>query len=559
MPRKKHTKTEYEQCLRHFRKSAERHVVILEADMSEDMKRRAFGLSDKLRICGNNLTAKLSKALKQLFRTKKYRTLQKDYGNLSQKIKLHPEDKSIAAEIKAVVSKMREMQREYHVTWEDARTYMMYLKGKVGLNSIFTLSRAEDIWTGVEKVLYGGAKNIHFMKHGKLPEIRAKQINRGIVLSAKNNVLSFKCSEIGDSSFSLKPMDKFQQNEVAAVLRYLTAPEMYDKDAVNAILTTGEIIDTFRPCYASFMCKVIRGKLRVYIHLTIEGRAMPKYKPDGVTPRHAFGTGRVGADIGTQTVAYTSNDEVGLKNLSERGVTIFHAERQERRLLRKMDRSRKATNPENYNTDGTIKKGHKTWKKSKRYLKLQRAHANLCWKNAASRKYAINEDVNHLRSLGNVLITEPPNFKALQKRAKPEPLAPDGQQPKKNRRRKRFGKSLRNRCPGAFQAKLKAKFQVTGGSYHEVNRTFRASQYEHVSDKYVKKKLSQRIFALANGQKVQRDWYSSFLLYNTNVDYTAPDRAACLQTFEKQYKLQLEMIDRIRTAGIRVMNSGIAV
>ncbi len=110
--------------------------------------------------------------------------------------------------------------------------------------------------------------------------------------------------------------------------------------------------------------------------------------------------------------------EVGLKNLSERGLSIFHAEKRERQLLRKMDRSRRATNPDNYNADGTIKKGYKKWVKSKRYIEIQKEHANLCRKNAESRKYAIHEDVNHLRCIGDTVITEPPNFKALQKRAK---------------------------------------------------------------------------------------------------------------------------------------------
>ena len=70
MARKKHVKTEYEKSIQRFRKSAARHVLILEADMPEDMKRRAFGLSDQIRICGNQLTARLSKAMEQLFRTK---------------------------------------------------------------------------------------------------------------------------------------------------------------------------------------------------------------------------------------------------------------------------------------------------------------------------------------------------------------------------------------------------------------------------------------------------------------------------------------------------------
>lgn len=110
--------------------------------------------------------------------------------------------------------------------------------------------------------------------------------------------------------------------------------------------------------------------------------------------KHTYGTGYVGCDIGTQTLAYTSKTEVGLKNLAERGASIPKRERQERILYRAMDRSRRAMNPENYNTDETIRKGKKAWKKSNRYKKLQRRHQELARIAAVNRKLAIN-DVEH--------------------------------------------------------------------------------------------------------------------------------------------------------------------
>ena len=73
---------------------------------------------------------------------------------------------------------------------------------------------------------------------------------------------------------------------------------------------------------------------------------MPKYDRHG-NPRHKYGKGTVGADIGTQTVAYTSDTEVGLKNFAERGNSIIKSERLERLYYRAMDRSRRAANPDN--------------------------------------------------------------------------------------------------------------------------------------------------------------------------------------------------------------------
>ena len=444
---------------------------------------------------------------------------------------------------------MSEMQEFYHVTWEFCRKQMESIKESYGVPSVFALTRAEDIWRSVEKVLYSDGKYLHFRKRGDLPEIRAKQASRAIVIKSSDFGLVFKYRDL-NIHCKIKPGDTWALAEQDAILAYLKNPDLCDAYAVSSM--DKGMIDTFRPCYASLVCKEIRGKLRVYVHLTIEGNPLQKTKNGHA--RHQYGKGNVGADIGTQTVAYTSTNKVGLENLAERGNTIEHSERMERRVLRAMDRSRRATNPENYNPDGTIKKGKKAWIKSKRYRKLQKRHQELCRINAQNRKLACQEMANQLRSLGNVLITEPKNAKKLQKRANPEdPLDKNG----KPKRKKRFGKSIRNRCPGYFQECLKKKFESTGGVYIEVPVDYRASQYDHTADDHIKKTLSQRMYRLTDGTLVQRDWYSSFLLYCINEEHTGIDKRKCLESFKYLYQLEQEMVDSIARSGKKIMNSGI--
>ena len=317
----------------------------------------------------------------------------------------------------------------------------------------------------------------------------------------------------------------------------------------------GEIVSTYRPCYASIVCKTIRGKLRVYLHLTVEGFPFPKRTKDGVI-KHPCGDGIVGCDIGTQTIAYTSDHVVGLENLAERGNSIRCVERQQRLVQRAMDRSRRAMNPDNYNADGTIRKGKKAWTKSKRYQKLQLRYRELCRVSAENRKLAIHEQVHKMRSLGDVFVTEAKNAKKLQKRANPEdPMDKNG----KPKRKKRFGRSIKNRCPGYFQAKVQQLFESTGGTYIEVPPDYRASQYDHTADDYIKKKLSQRMYNLKDGTKVQRDWYSSFLLYCIDLITKTIDRQKCLATFETQLNKEHELIEEIIRLKKRIMNSGIRV
>ena len=309
---------------------------------------------------------------------------------------------------------------------------------KYGIDAIFALAKAEDVWRGVEKCLYGNGRMLHFSRYGDFPCIRAKQINRGVPMSVKNDELKFK---LGKLVFGIQVKDRFQTDEVNAVLDYLAQPEVIDNKAVKTLQDEACCISTYRPCYATLVPKFIRGKYRVYLHLVIEGKAKPKYDSSG-NPRHKYGRGVVGADIGTQTVAYTSDTETGLKNLSERGNSIQKSERLERLYYRAMDRSRRATNPKNYNADGTIKKGKKKWTYSRHYKKLKAKHAELCCINATNRQLAINEDVNHLRCLGDTFVTEPKNAARLMKRSKDTTVNNKG----KINRKKRFGKSVKNRC-----------------------------------------------------------------------------------------------------------------
>ena len=571
---------QYKQALKNYHKESNRHVFVLEVDATEEQKRMILHTSNLIRIAGNCLIAVMKHNYEQLVRTKRYRNLK----SLYKKAKDEDDKKQLAS----ITAQMQEMQELYSVTWNFCRREMDKIKDIYHINSIFARSKAEDVWSGVKKCLYGDGNTIHFKKYGDYPEIRAKEIKRGIsiypvVSDNGNNSLRL---HIMKSEFNLtvnkpkhnktrsgnivsdilEPHDRFAEDEANAVCRYLENPDVIDKAAVDLYEKTGELLDTYRPCYVSLVIREIRGELRIFAHITIEGVAKTKFNKDG-TRRHQYGKGFIGCDIGPQSIAYTSKEEVGLKNLAERGASIKAREQKEARILRKMDRSRRAVNPENYNADGTIRKGKKTWKKSNRYKKLHSQYRNICRIAAENRHLAINEGVNHMRALGNVFITEPQNAKKLQKRSKkterqdkPSIIQkPDGtkQLVYKYKRKKRFGKSIKNRCPGYFQAQVKATFERTGGVYIEVPVTYRASQYDHTCNKYIKKALSQRMYELANGARVQRDWYSSFLMYCIGTDLQNISRYKCKRYFDELYAKYLELEQYIINNKIIVMNSGI--
>ena len=84
-------------------------------------------------------------------RTKRYRKLLSLYGNTEEKSKR----KDLAAQL-------NEMQKSYNVTWNYCRTSMIPIGKKYGIDAIFSLTKAEDIWRGMEKCLYGNGKTLHF-------------------------------------------------------------------------------------------------------------------------------------------------------------------------------------------------------------------------------------------------------------------------------------------------------------------------------------------------------------------------------------------------------------
>ena len=534
---------EFQKVLKEYHKMSDRHILKLSTDMPYSDVLKIVKDADKVRKAGNELVAKMRKNIEQLERTKRYRKLKTLYGNAS-------ENKNTKQK-KEYARQMTEMQEQYNVTWDFCRKAMQSIGKKYGIGSIFGLTKAEDIWRAVKNYLYSNGKAVHFSKYDELPCLRAKQINRGITLSTRDTVLYCNYNKI---SIPIRLEDRFEIEETVAMLEYLDNPDAKDTEAVYTLIEEGWCIDTYRPCFVSLVPKMIRGKWRVYAHITLEGKAKPKYKKDG-TLRHTLGNGVVGVDIGTQTIAYTSDTEVGLKNLAERGITIRDKERKERLLYRKMERSRRATNPRNYNDDGTIKKDKKKWKFSKRYRKLRARHQELCRKNAENRHLAIREEVNHLRELGHVIVTEPKNANKLKKRAKETTVSDKG----RYNRKKRFGRSIQNRNPGYFQEQIKTKFTVTNGLYQEVPNDYRASQYDHTTGDYIKKRLSDRMYALMNGIVVQRDWYSSYLLYCFDYINKCMDKNKCKDRFDVLYQKELKMIEQIKQSGIAVRNSGIKV
>ena len=141
---------EYKKLLKQFHKLSDRHILVVETDMSSSDIQKVVALSERIRKAGNELVGLMRKNYDQLMRTKKYRKLLKLYGSTEDKKKR-----------KTLAEQLNEMQKQYNVTWDYCRTAMIPIGKKYGIDAVFALTKAEDIWRGMEKCLYDNGNTIH--------------------------------------------------------------------------------------------------------------------------------------------------------------------------------------------------------------------------------------------------------------------------------------------------------------------------------------------------------------------------------------------------------------
>lgn len=307
-----------------------------------------------------------------------------------------------------------------------------------------------------------------------------------------------------------------------------------------------------------------------YAQLVLEGTPVAKYDPISGAPKHPVGHGVVGIDIGTRTLAYSTDKEVNLLELADR---VQNIEQEKRRLQRKMDRSRRAMNPENYNSDGTFKRGVKlTRNKSKRYRRIQHQLAMIQHHQADIRKQQHNELANYLLTLGDCFFVENMSYCDLVHRANKTEIS---EKTGRYKRKKRFGKSIANKAPAMLITMLKQKCQSRGlKGVKEVDTHVRASQYNHQTDTCIEKALENRWNVMPDGERIQRDLYSAFLLQHCKQGlpeynrkelkkefgeelYRVFDREALQRDYPKFVEYHRETIQRLSALPKTIASMGI--
>ena len=97
-----------------------------------------------------------------------------------------------------------------------------------------------------------------------------------------------------------------------------------------------------------------------------------------------------------------------------------------------------------------------------------------------------------------------------------------------------------------FLTILKQKCDQYDLQYQEIDTIkVKASQYNHLTDTYIKVPLKQR-YKQIGSDIVQRDLYSAFLIKNVDFVTMKPDRNICLNNFSLFVKMQNTLIDTMK-------------
>lgn len=349
--------------------------------------------------------------------------------------------------------------REYDLHKHPSLAKDCWLRGHLDVNTQQKV--ATRAFKAVERWSLGQIGKPRFKRYGELKSLEGKSNTMGIRFRDDHIVWKGAFGTLN------LPLILRQEDEVQA----------------QALLAASE----GRVKYVRLLCRIIRGKERAFCHLVLEGAPFQKAK-------NLIGAQAIGIDLGPSQVAVVAQDHV------ETIPFCPHLDRKEaarRRYLRRLDRQRRANNPENYQANGTVKPRpqRKPWKSSARQRSTREYLAETLCAMAAHRKSLQGQVANRILGLGNQVVAEKLDIRAWAKR---------------------WGRSVGHKAPGMFQQALHRKAMASGGTFEMVDTWTTHLSSRCLCGKRSKKTLPERkhlcgCIHVPQETWVDRDCFSAFL------------------------------------------------
>lgn len=352
------------------------------------------------------------KRYKEMIKTRAWREVQINILNIYKNEKDDKKRKKLCKEYFAI---KKELLNQYGLSEYSLHNAVKSMQSHYKNNiDAFTAQKiASRVWKALEDLLYSSGEKVKFKSYNDgLNSLEGKTNKQGLTYKLDTHILKW-------NGLSIKVQSKLNNYEINAL-----------RDRVK---------------YCRISRKFIRSKYKYTLQLVLEGVPPIKTNKETGEIKNDIGMGDCGIDIGTQTIAYTNDFDCKLYELAPR---VKNIEDEKRKLLRYMDRSKRATNPNNFNEDGTIKKGIKLeWNYSNKYIKAKNKLKDLYRKQADIRKMDHNILANEIITYCDTVNLETINFKGLQKKAKNTTV---NEKTGRINKKKRFGKYLSNKAPSMF-------------------------------------------------------------------------------------------------------------
>ena len=403
----------------------------------------------------NVLLAKMKKELGKLQHNPEYMESYQIIMSAYDKELSEGERKKIknSEEYKLAKKRQQEMLREKGFSQfglcRAAKDYYKYYDMHIPSSTV-ARSITNPMWAAFEKLIFGNGQKVAFKRQDDFRRI-ASDGKSGLRIVDEN----------GKTVFSRSEKKKLYVSFGTRGNKILTMPiAVPKKDIYKAAMLerTWKVVSIVR--------KKIKYRYRYFVQLTIVGSPEKKVNRRTGEVLHPIKNGKLGIYIDSRYVVVCDEmknchtyDLLGFSQLHENEIV---------ELSRYMDRSMRINNPENFNSDGTIKKGiikngkrrRLYWKNSRKYYLAKDKVADLYRKDSETRKIQRNMLANTILTMGDDIVVNDFPFELAKQRKKKDELTKKGT----SKSKKKAGAIIQKTAPSALVTTMEAKLAAKENS-----------------------------------------------------------------------------------------------
>lgn len=405
----------------------------------------------RFEMCRKIYNVMLKYELKQYRKMKNTKEYSDSLKTIYDTYKLSEKEKKVAKksdEYKKATETQKHLMREYGFSEFQFRAEAIrrasYYKENIPTTSAST-SIGVTMWSAFEKLFFNNGKAVHYKKFDSWQSIMSDGKSGIRLVGDEGKTLKHGISEQMYLLFGVRPY------------KVLKMPLKVDKKDIYKLEMLDRDIKVMR-----ITRKLVKGNYKYYVQFTVVGAPAISYKADG-NEKHSVGNSKMGIYIDTTSLTIALADKIIVKDIS-----FGNKEMAEKiaDLQRYMETSRRISNAENYNEDGTIKKGiwkdgqrcRLSWTFSNGYKKAKSQLANMERVQAEQRKLRNNILANEIIALGTDIEVNDYPFQAAAMRKKEDEFNDKGTPKSKAKAGKKIGEN----APAAIVLTIDTKLKGMG-------------------------------------------------------------------------------------------------